>query len=161
MHSSSLNEMKKNLEFYAKGGMILDVGSMNIRNKGCYKTIIPFNCLYFGIDGRVGSNVDVVVDKIFPFAENTFDFMISGQCFEHTKNPFILLAECVRVLKIGGLFLGVAPSQWHEHREPIDCWRILPDGWSALFEETGLKMERVYVNPIKSGHEDCWGIGRK
>jgi len=156
--------MKLNISKYLAPCKILDVGSMNIRKKGCYKDILPAGYDYMGVDLAAGANVDVVLEDdpyTFPFAKGSFDAVISGQCFEHVKNPFKLIEECSRVLRYGGYFLGVAPSKWPMHRYPIDCWRFLPDGWESLFEHSGLFKVETYLYGEEPGHEDCWGIATK
>ena len=91
-----------------------------------------------------------------PAASDSFDLVISGQCLEHCENPFRLTAEMVRVLKPGRLILLTAPWQWREHKWPLDCWRILPDGMRAMMREVG-------VEPVEADmrENDCWGIGCK
>ncbi len=143
---------------------ILDVGSQNVNKKGCYKQIFSPSYTYLGVDLVAGDNVDIVLNNpySFPFEENKFDVVISGQCFEHVKNPFKLIMECSRVLKPKGYFLGVAPYVYPIHRVPIDCWRFLPDGWNSLFEESGLTLIESYVHRIdETKNIDCWGIATK
>lgn len=164
MHKESLELMKIYLGKYASTPCtILDVGSLNVKNKGCYKQIIPGTYSYLGIDLVEGPNVDIVLDDPygFPFDYEVFDVVISGQTFEHTKNPFRLMDECAAVLKPGGYFIGVAPMAWDMHHRP-DCWRILPDGWDSLFENAGLTKIETHINVIEEpGFIDCWGIAQK
>jgi SAM-dependent methyltransferase len=166
MHVESLNEMRKNLDKFMYSEMavkVLDVGSMTIKNKGSYRQLMLSNWSYMGLDVEQGPNVDVVAkDGKFPLNSGMFDVVLSGQCFEHVKNPFKLMAECSRVLKPGGLFFGVAPYKWKMHRYPVDCWRFLPDGWIALFEESGIENIKSYIlDHAVETQADCWGIGRK
>jgi len=163
MHSTSLKHMKLNINKYLTPCKILDVGSVNIRKKGCYRDILPTGYDYVGIDLVAGPNVDIVMEDpyIFPLASESFDAVITGQCFEHVKNPFKLIEECSRILRNKGHFLGVAPSKWPIHRYPVDCWRFLPDGWESLFEHVGLSKIETYLYGEEPGHEDCWGIAIK
>jgi len=162
MHVESLEMMSRMLNKYNIANInILDVGSMNVKNKGCYKSIMPAGINYIGDDILPGINVDVIInpDKI-SYPDNYFGAVISGQCFEHCENPFILIKECARVLKPGGYFIGVAPYEWPEHHKP-DYWRILADGWKSLFKSCELKtIETVYVS-IELRHTDSWGIAQK
>ena len=50
------------------------------------------------------------------------------------------------------------PTSWVEHRHPVDCWRILPDGIKFLFDLAGIKPIEVYHN---APEHDCIGIGIK
>ena len=165
MHIESLNHMTVNIAKYLlEPTNILDVGSLNVKKKGCYKQIIDLNKhSYIGIDLTAGRNVDIVTTDpyVFPFPDNHFGAVLSGQCFEHCPNMFKLMNECARVLKPGGVFLGVAPYKWPEHhRKPYDCWRILGDGWKVLFEDAKLTtLETYYVD--MNPNADSWGIARK
>jgi len=44
--------------------------------------------------------------------------------------------ELVRVLKPGGLLAIHTHWKFPEHRYPVDCWRIMPDGMRYLFDMT-------------------------
>ena len=164
MHRESLEGMENYLRKYVQSAYsILDVGSLNYKKKGCYKQILPGDYTYIGVDLIAGRNVDIIVKPYeFPFPDDNFDFVISGQCFEHVENPFRLIKECARVLKTGGYFIGVAPMAWPQHKHPVDCWRILPDGWNAMFMEAGLSTVETHINEIEPpGFIDCWGIAKK
>lgn len=168
MHKESMEHMALNIKKYLVPTNVLDVGSLNVKNRkgnflGCYKPLFSSSFNYTGLDIILGENVDVVSSSLysFPFPNETFGAIITGQCFEHVPNPFKLIRECARVLAPGGYFLGVAPYKWEIHRYPLDCWRILPDGWNALFEESKLSSINVYVNEISEIYGDCWGIAKK
>lgn len=165
MHKSSMDQMRLNLWKYTTAPCkVLDVGSANISNTGCYRELIAEGYDYTGLDLGPGENVDIVIDDpyTYPFFRDTFDAIMCGQVLEHCRNPFKLIEECARVLKPGGIFLGTAPFIWEQHRVPVDCWRLLPDGFEALFEHAGLHTERTYLHePQANGWTDCWGIARK
>ncbi|MFP4333725.1 MAG: hypothetical protein ACLFQJ_10540, partial [Campylobacterales bacterium] len=40
----------------------------------------------------------------------------------------------------GGLVITVNPVSWVYHEAPIDCWRIYPEGMSALYEDANLEV---------------------
>lgn len=156
------------LKYLRNPTKVLDIGSINIKRgngklMGCYKPLIPKGFTYIGVDLTSGENVDVVLENpyLFPFEDNSFGAVITGQCFEHVKNPFKLMKECARILEPGGYFLGVAPYMWNVHRVPVDCWRILSDGWVSLFEESGLITVETYLIKISEGYGDSWGIAKK
>jgi SAM-dependent methyltransferase len=64
---------------------------------------------------------------------------ISGQAFEHTEYLWLTMMEVERVLKPTGLACIITPSAGPEHRYPVDCWRIYPDGMRALAKFAGLE----------------------
>jgi len=104
------------------------IGGFNIR------TLSPPNTEYVGVDIEAAPGVDVVLSNeyIFPFEDNSFDFIISSSCFEHINFFWVSFLEIIRVLKPNGLFYLNAPSSGDYHKYPIDCWRFYPDSGNAL-----------------------------
>lgn len=160
MHEQVFSGMKDNLKKYGKG-KVLDVGSLQVKSR--HNTFRELWGDYIGTDIVSGANVDVVCTETLPFTDNSFDTVISGNCFEHCENPFALIKEIERVLKPKGYFIGVAPRHWPDHHRP-DCWRILPDGWNALIKYVKLTFVTTYVVDHSSENgrfADCWGIAQK
>ena len=49
-----------------------------------------------------------------PFADATFDVVISSECIEHTPSPEIAISEMIRVLNPGGFLAITCPNRfWH------------------------------------------------
>lgn len=166
MHGSSYLEMYKFIETLPKTRLtIADVGSYDIN--GTYKPLcLHEGWTYTGLDQSEGPNVDVVLASEYDWSNvptNSFDVVISGQTLEHTRNPFRLVKEMVRIAKPGAWLCIIAPYQWQYHPFPIDCWRVFPDGMKAVLEENGLVVKKVYMteneDPKRKG--DTIGIGRK
>jgi SAM-dependent methyltransferase len=117
---------------------VLDVGSLNVN--GTLKPLIEKRgWWYTGLDIVAGENVDVVASEPFdyPLADNAFDVVMSGSTMEHVTAIWRWLPELVRVLRPGGLLAIHTHWQFPEHRHPVDCWRVMPDGMRYLFDETG------------------------
>jgi len=117
-----------------------DVGSYDFT--GSYRPLFDAPLWsYHGIDLTAGPNVDVVLESPykFPFADEHFDVLVSGQAFEHVKFFWLTWMEMVRTLKSGGFIFLIAPSRGPEHRYPVDCWRFYPDGFRALAEYGGIE----------------------
>lgn len=132
---------------------ILDVGSFDIN--GSYKSLF-FNekWNYTGIDIVVGPNVDIISKSEYEFGvKKQYDVVISGNCLEHVEAPWLLIKEIEKTVKKGGLICLITPFSIGEHRYPIDCWRILPDGYKYLLEkESNFKVLESRINnesPIK------------
>ena len=58
------------------------------------------------------TNVDFVVGdaEALPFADNSFDLVVSCECMEHVPHPAKMAQELARVLKPGGRFCLTTPS---------------------------------------------------
>jgi SAM-dependent methyltransferase len=104
------------------------IGGFNIRS------LAPSNSEYIGLDISPAPGVDVVLEDeyVFPFEDNSFDFIISSSCFEHIDFFWVSFLEILRVLKPHGLFYLNAPSTGDYHKYPIDSWRFYPDSGHSL-----------------------------
>ncbi len=148
MHTSSIELMKSLLDRFAVlgGRTVLELGSQIIPGQeeiGCYRDLIKDKgCKFIGADISSGINVDLVLNDgyRFPFKDNEFDLIISGQTMEHMEFPWVWLTEVKRILKRGGMAIIIAPSKTHEHRHPIDTFRYFRDGMIALAKWTGLEV---------------------
>lgn len=49
-----------------------------------------------------------------PFADGTFDRVITSEVLEHIQNDVAAIAELVRVLRVGGTLAATVPAQWPE-----------------------------------------------
>jgi len=161
MHESSFLGMKSFLSNFDKKKelKILDVGSYSFEEKN-YKELMSPNWKYVGIDISTGKNVDIVVDPFhYPFKDNTFDIVISGQCMEHVTEIWSWVKEIHRVLKVGGSVCIIAPSTGKQHTEH-DCWRILPQGMEFILKWAGFKEVISFLNNNKKWN-DTVGRGVK
>jgi len=162
---SSWLEMKAALSRHLAGRereplRILDVGAMAVNPKfpRTYREHMAPAWVYRGCDVSHGPNVDLVQVAAYVIQERgeDYDVVISGQCLEHVQWPWVLMGEMARVLRPGGLLIATTPWHWGIHRYPLDCWRVLPDGWQALFAWAGLHGVQTYTKG-----RDSWGIARK
>ena len=162
MHKSSYEGMarmlEKHLGLYRDMGFartVVDIGSQDVN--GTYVPLFK-NWKYIGVDIVAGRNVDKVMVSEFNsgLPDHSAELVISGQCLEHCRNPFKLVAEMHRICRPKGICIITAPFIWREHRYPIDCWRFLPDGMRCLLEDAGFKV----LETCLSG-SDCWGVGQK
>jgi SAM-dependent methyltransferase len=87
---------------------VLDVGSGDINGSNRF---LFDNCEYEGNDVFQATNVTVVSNtSALPFTENTFDTIISTECFEHDPEYVASFQKIVSMLKPGGLFLFTCAS---------------------------------------------------
>ena len=111
---------------------IVEIGSQNVN--GSLRDVAPLQSEYIGVDFANAKGVDVVLDDPYklPFADNSFDAVVSSSCFEHSEMFWLLYLEIIRILKPDGLFYLNAPSTGAFHRYPVDCYRFYPDSGVAL-----------------------------
>lgn len=79
---------------------VLEVGSLDVKGNNRYLFHV---CSYVGLDIAPGNNVDIVSE--FNEPDESFDTIISTECFEHDKNYSLSLNSIARLLKRDGLFL--------------------------------------------------------
>lgn len=112
---------------------ILDVGALNVN--GTLRDHAPPGSDYVGLDMEKGPGVDIVhpdQSAPFPFADSSFDLVVSTSCFEHSLMFWATFLEMVRVVRPGGFIYINAPSNGNYHAYPYDCWRFYPDAGLAL-----------------------------
>lgn len=130
------------------GRSVLDVGSLDVN--GTYRPLVEERGgIYTGLDLEPGPNVDIVsLDPYqYPIPDGTYDVVISGSTMEHVQAIWLWIPELVRVLRPGGMLAIVTHWQFQEHRYPVDCWRIMPDGMRYLFDLTG-QLERYNIGIV-------------
>lgn len=150
MHPSSFDKMAEFRRKYLSGReqqslTIYDLGSQEVvtpGSSGTYRTIFSEpRWRYVGIDMVAGLNVDIVLADPYNWREvqrESADVIVSGQTFEHTEFFWLTFQQIVRTLKSDGLLCVIAPSSGPEHRFPVDCWRVYPDGLRAVARYVGL-----------------------
>jgi SAM-dependent methyltransferase len=100
-----------------------------------------------GITRRVHAGLGIVDawcdGHHLPFADGTFDTVLSLEVFEHVPDPDGMLAEMHRVLRPGGRLLVTVPFLSQQHALPYDFWRYTPQGLRAMLEQAGFTVERT------------------
>jgi len=103
-----VNWGKSILENFFKNKKVLDVGSGDINGNNRY---LFDNCNYTGNDVIASKNVDIVSKtKDLKFSNNTFDTIISTECFEHDPEYKQSLLKIYDMLKPDGLFIFTCAS---------------------------------------------------
>lgn len=165
MHASSYAAMARFVAQYLDVSTplaILEVGSMN-RNGSFRPLFAHAGWQIVGMDVESGPEVDVVIQHPYhwtEFAPAQFDVVISGSTLEHIEFPWLTLGQIARTLRPGGLTCHTLPSAGPEHRVPLDCWRVYPDGLRALAKWAGLDVIEATTNwhpaPAADGsHQWC------
>ena len=76
----------------------------------------------------------------FPIEDDRYDIVVSGQVLEHVPRIWRWMREVARVCKPGGIVITINPVSWPFHKSPRDCWRVYPDGMTALYEDSSLEV---------------------
>jgi SAM-dependent methyltransferase len=128
--------------------------SGDILDFGCgskpYEALFARSRSYVGTDIETSghshhdSRVDYFYDgKTLPFADATFDHVVSFEVFEHVFNIPDVLKEINRVLRPHGVLFFSIPFAWGEHEKPYDFGRYTSFGITHVVEENGFKIERI------------------
>lgn len=101
--------VKEILPNYFKNTTILDVGSGDIN--GNNKFLFDESCFYNGNDVIDAPNVTIVskTSKLC-FNDETFDIIVSTECFEHDPEYDLSFNKILQMLKHGGLFFFTCAS---------------------------------------------------
>jgi SAM-dependent methyltransferase len=100
--------VKSKFPTFFKDRRVLDVGSGDINGNNRF---LFENCEYHGNDVFAAANVTVVSKTSdLQFPPDTFDTIISTECFEHDPEYKQSLQKIVNMLKPGGLFLFTCAS---------------------------------------------------
>jgi SAM-dependent methyltransferase len=162
MHDSCYRLFAAFVDALPPGLKVLDVGSYDVN--GCLRPLFEAHD-YTGCDQVPGPNVDVVQPGPYalPFPDGAFDVLVSANCLEHCPRPWQLVLEMDRVLRPGGLMAIEVPFWIHQHRYPVDCWRLLPDGLAELFGPWMLEHGRPPYGVLDNRIDgiDTWFVGRK
>ena len=137
---------------------VLDAGAGESRFKKAFS-----HARYVALDSGEGdvtwdySGLDAVAKlESLPFAEGSFDRVISIVVLEHTAEPGRAIREFRRVLSPGGTVHLVVPHMWEEHQRPHDYFRFTSNGIRYLMECGGFRVCRI--EPI-GGY--FWMLGRR
>jgi SAM-dependent methyltransferase len=140
------------------GGSVLDAGA----GEGRFKSLFG-HTHYVGVDFARGdpswnySGLDVLGRlEDLPFADASFDHVLSIVVLEHTSQPGRAVEEFRRVLKPGGMVHLVVPHMWEEHQRPYDFFRFTSGGIRYLLESSGIRIRKIH--PVGGFF---WQLGRR
>jgi SAM-dependent methyltransferase len=127
-----------------RDGLVLDMGSGS-PSRGFYNVV--------HLDLFAYDQVDVVTDgAALPFADETFDAVLSEAVLEHVPDPDAYMRELVRVLKPGGRArVDVAFLQPY-HAYPDHYFNMTKSGLRVTMERAGLRVLRAAVGE----HQEPW-----
>lgn len=92
--------------------------------------------------------------EALPFADNSIDFIVSTDVFEHVKDLRQVLGECYRVLKKGGKLLVVFPQYYQPFEAHLGMVTTLP---ALHWIFSGETIAKAYVEIVNErGEEAQW-----
>lgn len=123
---------------------VLDVGCGSMP----YRALFEGRCHdYVGCDPFPQSSaVTRCTTEQLRFDEASFDAVVTFQVLEHTRHPWLMMAECARVLKPGGV-LVLSASFLLPHRDaPCDYFRFTQEGLMELANDADLAVEEFHAH---------------
>ena len=140
-----ISDLKKVIAHYAKG-KVLDVGCGNKPYESFFNSGVDS---YTGCDvvQSSGNKVDVICKATqLAYESDEFDTLFSTQVMEHVDNSDLMMKECNRVLKPGGILLLSVPLCWELHEEPYDFFRFTKYGLKELCDRNNFEMLEIISN---------------
>jgi SAM-dependent methyltransferase len=110
-----------------------------------YRGLFP-NAVYerADISGVAGAEYVLREDGTVPAPSSSFDIVVSTQVIEHVLNPRIYIAECNRVLRLGGMLLLSTHGLFEDHGCPYDFQRWTADGLRRDLKAAGFEVQHMY-----------------
>ncbi|PKN08877.1 MAG: hypothetical protein CVU73_06505 [Deltaproteobacteria bacterium HGW-Deltaproteobacteria-8] len=114
------------------GGDVLDLGCGAKPYQSLFRQPVRS---YVGADVLDAPTVDVQVTpgEPLPFANASFDVLLSTQLLEHVEDLGQMLSEMYRVLRSGGALVVTVPFLYMLHGAPHDYRRFTEHGLRSLF----------------------------
>lgn len=143
MHLNSELLFQKYAPGYFTNGMkVLEIGPAGIPS--VYKTIVNNSTITWDTldiyDSYEGLTYVSKNEYNYPVESESYDLIISAQVIEHVKKIWLWLNELQRIVRKDGVIILINPVSWPYHPNPVDCWRIFPEGMKALCEQYELKI---------------------
>ena len=113
-------------------GRVLVVGA----GKEPYRELLPFADNVIATDvGEMHDGLDQIADvHSLPYSDDSFEYVLAIEVFEHLCFPIRAAAEIRRVLKPGGKAIASIPFMFHIHGDPSDYQRFTKSGLEELFD---------------------------
>jgi len=115
-------------------GLVLDNGSG--RKYEYLENVVNFDIVSYATTDVLG------IGERLPFADESFDAVLSFSVLEHVRDPFECAAEIRRVLKPGGLIHVSVPQLAPYHGFPSHFYNMTRQGLEALFGQ-GFQVESL------------------
>lgn len=127
-------------------GLLLDLGCGKVPFHEAYRDYISDNvCADWPSSTHGNQHVDIFCDlsRTLPFADSTFDTILSSDVVEHLPDPELAFAEMSRLLKPGGILLLNTPFLYMLHEVPHDYYRFTRYAIQRLLNITGMELVQL------------------
>ena len=121
--------------------IVVEIGSLQVPGQEGFADMRPFfcdGCVYFGVDMRDGTGVDMVADaeEGIPLDDGYADVLLCLDTLEHVRRPWKVFAECARLLdKQYGVAIFTTVFNFQVHDFPNDYWRMTGECMRAMFDD--------------------------
>lgn len=107
-----VDQIKQRYPDFFKNTSVLEIGSLNIN--GSVRQFFE-DCFYIGLDVAPGKDVDIVtLGHEFAAADESFDVVLSTECFEHDPHWQKTFLNMFRLCKKGGLVVFTCATTGRE-----------------------------------------------
>lgn len=96
-----ISNLKQKFPNFFTNTSVLEIGSLDLNGsiRGFFH-----NCFYIGLDLELGPGVDVAcIGHEYKIPNNTFDFVVSTECFEHDPYWLKTFSNMIRMCRVNGL----------------------------------------------------------
>lgn len=136
--------LKKELLHIPRNSVVLDIGA----GRAFYPDIIERFNEYISVDFYPYKKIDVIADisEKLPIKDKSADVVLSLNVLEHMPHIDLSIHEYARILRPGGLFVGITPFIMWLHDEPYDFNRPTKYAIRNFLEEAGF--EKISLEPL-------------
>jgi len=122
-------------KYDSKGSLIMDIAPeihMGVKEFFKQSTIKTLD-----IDPNSGADyiLDLCENNEGTVKDDTFDLIVCTEVLEHVNDPFFVVNELRRMLKIGGVVAVSTPFNFRIHGPLPDNWRFTIHGLKVLFKD--------------------------
>jgi len=121
-------------------GLVLDCGAG--QRPVYFENVLNFEIVAYDTTDVRG------VGEVLPFADNSFDSVLSLAVLEHVKDPFACAREIVRVLKPQGDLMCCVPFLQPMHGYPNHYYNMTEQGLKNLFPQIQIDRHEVYFSML-------------
>ncbi len=154
MHESVMKWVKRRVnQLSLQDKATLEIGSSDVN--GSVRGF--FTGSYTGVDLLPGPGVDLVVEsgRPLPFADDSFDVVVTTEMLEHDPRPWETMREIGRLLRPSGVLLltcrGYNKRGCFPVHNPPDLYRFSDGALAVLAEEAALCVKGIYPDPQVTG----------